>query len=72
MADACDASIDKQHDLTNILNKKLKTNIFTDSETLFNLTIRDPSNTEKKTYGLYQGHKRIIQRSNWQKVIWIR
>lgn len=46
-ADACDTTIFIQHELKNFLGRTLKIKNLTNSETLFNVIIRDPSEIER-------------------------
>lgn len=48
LADTSDAAITFQHDTNQIIQKCLKINTFIDSETLFNIFIRNESTTERK------------------------
>lgn len=70
LTDPCNASIFIQHDLRKILSKNLKIQILTDSETLFNVIIRNAfttgrmlmidTNTEREAY-----NKGIVNHYIW-------
>lgn len=46
LANNCNAGIVIQHDLKQIINRRIKTKILTDSKTIFNIILRNASNTE--------------------------
>lgn len=53
MADPCDDAKGIQHDIINILKKKRKIKVLTDSKELLNLIIGNTSNTYKQVTGYY-------------------
>lgn len=72
MADACDAAIVIQHDMKKILKRTFKIKLLTDSETLFNVVIRNASTTERRLMIDIKAAREAYNEGTINDVVWIR
>ena len=72
LVNACDAAIIIQHDLSHILKKTLKIVVLTDSETLFNVIIRNGPTSEKRLMIDIKCAGEAYNTNIIEDIIWIR
>ena len=72
MADACDASIVLQHDIKKITGRNMKIRILTDSETLFNVVIKNASTKEKRLMIDIKAARQAYNEGIISDIIWAR
>ena len=72
LADACDAAITMQNDIRQMLNRTLKKEVLTDSETLFNVITRNKAAKEKRLIIDIEWAREAYNKGIIEDIKWIR
>ena len=72
LANSCDTAIVLQHDLKQILKRTLKIKILTDTETLFNVMIKNANTTEKRLMIDIKAAREAYNEGIIEDIVWIR